>query len=99
MNSEWIRFAGIALNVCGSLVLAIRVTRILRALALVATCHEANLQTIIHAPQVQVQFLNSITHVERARKAGLLVAGFSLIIIGLVLQGVATYLHILSSSA
>jgi hypothetical protein len=92
MESDWLRYAGIALNAAGSMLLAFRVTRILRALALVAQCHEANLQSLSSQNQVVLQFTNSDQHVKRAQGFGLLILGFGSIIVGLLLQGLAIYL-------
>lgn len=92
MNPDWIKFTGVALNGTGSLILAFRVTRILKALSAVAMCHETNLRELANRNQVVVQFVNSTAHVERARGIGMLVSGFAFIVIGLSLQAVATYI-------
>ena len=92
MNADWIKFGGVALNETGSLILAFRVTRILKALSAVAMCHEANLRELTTRDPVVVQLVNSTAHVERARGVGLLITGFAFIVIGLALQAAATYI-------
>jgi hypothetical protein len=99
MDPQWIRFIGIALNVCGSMILAVRVTRMLRALALVAAVHDVNILSLNTPGPVGVHLTNSTKHVERARGYFLLALGFFLIIAGLILQGIAVYLTIGVSKA
>lgn len=92
MSPDIIKFTGLALNVLGSLVLAFRVTNILRALSLVAKCHEENISQLTANQRVVVQFVNSTKHVERAQKTTLLIAGFVLMILGLLCQGLSMLL-------
>lgn len=94
MHPDWIRFIGIAFNAIGSLVLAFRVTNILKALALVADIHDQNIDVAMRVDpfRTRVFLKEGPQQIKRAEKRSLLILGFVLIFVGLIAQGLATYL-------
>jgi hypothetical protein len=93
------KFVGIVFNVFGSFLFTIRAANILRALALVATAHEMNIQQLM--PNYRgniINFQDTNAHVERARGLFLLVLGIFLVVLGLIFQGVAAYLEFVAKS-
>lgn len=73
---EKLQLAAAVLSVAGSILLAWRVSQILKALSLVATSHEANIHQLMSGASNIVHFGNSTEHVKRAKGTGLLVVGF-----------------------
>ena len=95
MDSLWIKFIGIGLNVIGSLLFTIRATKIIGALSIVAQAHELNIQQLMPNHQENIVNLgNSTAHVDRAKGKKLLILGVILIVAGLFLQGVSTYMDV-----
>lgn len=94
MSDFEIRIAAVASSLVGTLLLAIRVKRILTALSLVARVHEKNFDQRASAGADQVVFTGSTEHLKRAESRGftLLVLGFALLIFSAVLNGYALYL-------
>jgi hypothetical protein len=76
---EKLQLAAAALSVAGSILLAWRVSQILKALSLVASVHEVNIDQLMSSTPNIVHFGNSTKHVERAKDTGLLVVGFLLL--------------------
>lgn len=74
--SDMLRIAASVIGVIGSLLLAWRVSGILKALSLVANAHEANIQQLMNPSGTIYNFGNSTAHVEKAKGTGLLIAGF-----------------------
>jgi hypothetical protein len=91
MDVESIRIISAIFSIIGSLLLAYRVTGILRALATVGNAHEGNIQNLANQNKnrVLVQLVNSTERVREAQKLPLLVVGFAFIILAAVLQLVA----------
>lgn len=73
---DLLRIIASVIGVAGSIILAWRVSRILKALALVASAHELNIQQLMSSNGTIYNFGNSTKHVERAEGTGLLIAGF-----------------------
>lgn len=95
MDSLWIKFVGIALNVVGSLLFTIRATKIIGALSLVAQAHELNIQQLMSQNHGNIVNLgNSTVHVNKAKGKTLLILGIFLVTIGLLLQGVSIYMDV-----
>ena len=90
MSIESIKIIAAILSITGSGILAFRVTGILSALSLVASAHEINIQQLMpnHRGDI-VNLGNSTAHVEKAKKTGLLILGFVLLIFSGVLQLIA----------
>jgi hypothetical protein len=74
--TDMLRIAASVIGVIGSLLLAWRVSGILKALSLVANAHEANIQQLMNSSGTIYNFGNSTAHVEKAKGTGLLIAGF-----------------------
>ncbi|MHB1099214.1 MAG: hypothetical protein ACYCZR_06630 [Burkholderiales bacterium] len=90
MSIESIKIIAAILGIAGSGILAFRVTGILSALSLVASAHEINIQQLMPNHQGNILNLgNSVAHVEKAQKKGLLITGFVLFILSGVLQLIA----------
>jgi hypothetical protein len=92
MNAIDIKIAAVACSLVGTLLLAVRVKRILTALSLVARVHEKNFEQAANTNQIV--FTGSTKHLKRAEEAGLtlLVIGFILLVLAAVLNGYALYL-------
>lgn len=91
ITAEALKVAATILSLLGSIILAIRVAGILKALALVAAAHEANINQILSSSRDIIHFANSTKHVENANKMWLLGAGFGCLIISGVLQLVSLF--------
>ncbi len=91
ISLEALKIAATTFSLLGSIILAIRVAGILKALALVAQAHEANIAQILSGSRDIVHFANSTKHVENANKLWLLSAGFGCLIISGVLQLVSLF--------
>lgn len=93
MDIESIKIISVICSIIGSSLLAFRVTGMLRALAIVADCHEYNLNGLVSVNQNSkrelIQLGKSTEHVKKAQKLPLLMAGFVLIIMATVLQFLA----------
>jgi|SRR5208282_2360557 len=87
MDTFYIKAASVVCSLAGTLLLAVRVKRILSALSLVARVHDKNFE---HAASGAV-FTRATEHVKRAEKEGvsLLVVGFALLILAACLNGYA----------
>lgn len=95
MDPIWIKFAGIALNVLGSLIFTIWATRILSALTSVAKYHEDNIQQLMPTHRGDIyNYANSPKLVERAKGTTALIVGIVMVVVGLALQGISTYLEV-----
>jgi hypothetical protein len=90
---DYFKLIGLFLSIIGTLILAIRVTKILRAVSFAAKMHDYNFQ--IQAERASgnldipnIQTYGSAHHIDLAEKTGtkLLVLGFALQIIGGALQ-------------
>ena len=88
---EAFKVAATITSLLGSIILAIRVAGILKALALVAKAHEANIAQILSGSRDIVYFQNSTKHVENANKLWLLCVGFGCLIISGFLQLVSLF--------
>ena len=90
-----IKIAAVACSLMGTLLLAVRVKRILTALSLVARVHEKNFEQGAHTSAAQVVFTGSTKHLKRAEASGvtLLVVGFVLLVLAAALNGYAIYLE------
>lgn len=90
MTIETIKILAAVSSIIASGILAYRVTGILSALSLVASCHEMNIQQLMPTHQGDIHNLgNSTEHVEKAQKKGLLITGFVFLIASGVLQLIA----------
>ncbi len=90
MSIESIKILAAIFSIIGSGILAFRVTGILSALNMVADCHEANIQQLMPNNKGDIfNFTDTIKHVERAKKKGLLITGFAFFILSGVLQLIA----------
>lgn len=90
MTIETIKILAAISSIIGSVILAYRVTGILSALSLVASCHELNIQQLMPNYRGDIHNLgNSTAHVEKAQKKGLLITGFVFLIASGVLQLIA----------
>lgn len=90
MTADLLRGIGAGLNAGGSILLAIRVTMILRALGNVASIHEQNMEELSkgfsNQPGLIVQARNSVRWIKRAQRLWLLILGFTLIVAGALCQ-------------
>lgn len=87
MNIEIIKIISALFSIIGSAILAYRVTGILKALSLVAGCHDQNIKQLMPDNHENIIYLdNSTAHIERAQKNGLLITGFIFIILSGVMQ-------------
>lgn len=90
MGVETVRIIASLMSVVGSAILAYRVTGILQALGIVAIAHEENINQLMSPGGGDIMhFTNSTAHVKRAKKSGLLIAGFVLVVGAATLQFVA----------
>ena len=91
-NMDYFKLIGLFLSISGTLVLAIRVTKILQAISFAAKMHDLNFE--IQAERARgsmmpnIQTYGSAKHIDIAESTGtkLLILGFSLQIIGGALQ-------------
>ena len=92
MNPLYLKTAGIALNVLGTLLLTYRVSGVLRAVKLVLDCHEVNHMAVTAFLTGQEkdlhQLINSTQKLQIAHNLGLrlLITGFAFIVIGNLLN-------------
>ena len=94
MTVECIKITGTLISILGSIILAYRVTGILKALALVAGAHEVNIQQLMPGQTGNIYNLQGSTqHVEKASKKGLLLFGFFCYIISGILQLTALFMQ------
>ena len=93
MNPIYLKAIGIGLNVIGTIILAIRVKKILDALVSAIKFHDINIQQLVDNKDVMLNFQNSPVFVEKAQALGtkLLVLGFLFIIVGNLLNGLALF--------
>ena len=98
MNTHTLKIIGVAFNALGALILAIRVKKILDAVAAVLHCHEANIQQLMREITGTnrdhiVNFANSPAQVEKAQKIGvkLLVLAFVMLFVGNALTGISVW--------
>ena len=91
MDADLLRGIAAACSVAGSLLLAWRVTGILKALGSVASMHESNIMELSKLHGDIVIARGSTKWIEKAQKIWLLVLGFVLSIIGGILQFVASF--------
>ena len=91
MDADLLRGIAAACSVGGSLLLAWRVTGILRALGSVASIHESNIMELSKSHGDIVIGHGSTKWIKKAQKIWLLVIGFLLSIVGGVLQFVASF--------
>lgn len=96
MNTEYLRIAGVVLSLAGTLVLAVRVTKILSVLSSAAKVADLNLR--IEAQRASgdrsvpnIRMVGMSTHIEGVEKLGtkLLVLGFALQIAGAIATGLS----------
>jgi len=89
LTPTFLEILGISLGLAGTIILAIRVTKILSALSMAVQMHDLNFQ--VRAERAggnllvpNIQMVGSSTHVEAAEKTGvkLLIIGFLLQIAG-----------------
>ncbi len=99
MDPQIPKLVGLAFNAGGALILAIRVKKILDAVAAVLHCHEANIQQLMREiagknPDDIYNFANSPAQVDKAQKIGvkLLVIAFAMLFIGNALVGLSALL-------
>lgn len=90
-DADILKGIGAVASVIGSGLLAWRVSGILRALAFVAKMHDSNIVELTKISGDIVIATNSISHVERAQKLGLLVFGFILLGLGAAFQFLAIF--------
>lgn len=90
---EWLKIASVAFGLMGTLVLAVRVTQILRAISMAVQFHDLNFQITAERASgntsiPNIQMYGSAQHIKNAEKFGtkLLVAGFALQIAGGICQ-------------
>ena len=91
MTPETLRIAAAVLSAVGSILLAWRVTGILRALGAVAKAHEQNITNLMEARDGGALLIHGNTpkQVERAQRFRILVAGFVCLIASAALQVIA----------
>lgn len=91
-----IRIAATIISLIGTSILALRVSGLLKSLALATKAHEAAILAFSHSlnnPNQSVEIpIGSTDHVERANKTNLLMAGFFLVIVSILLHGLALYM-------
>lgn len=99
MTEQLLRGIGAALNAGGAILLAIRVTLILKALGNVAALHEQNLEELTkgltgqHPPgRPIIQAVGQTKWIEQAQRLWLLMFGFALIFAGAACQLAAAFL-------
>ena len=99
MDPQILKVVGVAFNAVGALILAIRVKKILDAVAASLHCHEANIQQLmkeITGKNLEniCNFTNSPAQVDKAQKIGvkLLVIAFTMLFIGNALIGLSVLL-------
>ena len=73
---DMLRITASVIGILGSILLAWRVSGILKALSLVANAHEVNIQQLMSSNSTIYNFGNSTAHVKKAEGTGLLIAGF-----------------------
>lgn len=95
---ESIKIAATIISLLGTSILALRVSGLLKSLALAAKAHEAAILAFSHSlnnPNKAIQIpVSSTEHVERANKISLLMLGFFLVIVSILLHGLALYISI-----
>lgn len=80
VSADTLRLLSPVCSIVGSILLSVRIKRILDALRIVAAAHEANIQQLMSPTSNTIyHFGNSTQHVERAKGTGLMVVGFLLI--------------------
>lgn len=86
LNPITLKVLGIGLSLLGTIILAIRVTRIISALSMAVQAHDLNFQIRVErasgnrfAPPIQIT--GSSSHVENAEKSGI-----TMLVLGFVLQ-------------
>ena len=86
LTPKFLKILGIGLGLAGTIILAVRVTKILSALTMTVKTHDLNFQ--IRAERAgsnsmvpNIQMFGSSAHVEAAEKIG-----FKLLILGFILQ-------------
>ena len=101
MDPQILKVVGLALNAVGSLILAIRVKKILNAVVAVLHCHEANIQQLMKEITGRnrddiYNFANSPAKVDKAQKIGakLLVLAFAMLFFGNALIGLSALLGV-----
>jgi len=93
-----LRIVATIISLVGTSILALRVSGLLKSLALAAKAHEAAILAFSHSlnnPDKAVQIpIGATDHVESANKTNLLMLGFSLVSISILLHGFALHLSI-----
>ena len=91
MDEGLLRALGAVCSVAGSILLAWRVTGILKALGEVAKMHESNIAQLSKSTGDIFIAVNSPKWIERAQKLWLLTAGFGFLILGGLFQLAAAF--------
>ena len=68
MTAEGLKITSAIFSMLGSILLAYRVTGILKALSVVAAAHEANLSQVMQNSKHRIYWANATQHVKEIRK-------------------------------